>query len=423
LTGKKRSLTFFHILPQLRKQILPYSLIFIQNLGIERIKQTMNIVVPSEIHPAENRVALLPEHAARLVEKGAHISIESGIGQTLNISDDDYQKAGAAIEADRSHLYQSADMVLQIRKPAVEDVARLREESIYVSLMDPFNERELIEAFRQNGVTAISMEMIPRITRAQKMDVLSSQANLAGYAAVIIAAERIDKIFPMMMTPAGTISPARVFVVGVGVAGLQAIATAKRLGARVEAFDTRPVVEEQVKSLGARFVKIDLGETGQTKDGYAKALTEEQLQKQREGMAKVCAVSDVVITTAQLFGRKAPLIITADMVAGMARGSVMVDLAVESGGNIAGSRPDQEVDVNGVRIIGMANLPGKVAVNASQMFSANMHALVDEFWNVEEKRFVLDFEDEILQGCVITYQGKVVNQMIADHYAQVNQSG
>jgi NAD(P) transhydrogenase subunit alpha len=191
----------------------------------------------------------------------------------------------------------------------------------------------------------------------------------------------------------------------------------------VEAFDTRPVVEEQVKSLGARFVKIDLGETGQTKDGYAKALTEEQLQKQREGMAKVCAVSDVVITTAQLFGRKAPLIITADMVAGMARGSVMVDLAVESGGNIAGSRPDQEVDVNGVRIIGMANLPGKVAVNASQMFSANMHALVDEFWNVEEKRFVLDFEDEILQGCVITYQGKVVNQMIADHYAQVNQSG
>ncbi len=378
----------------------------------------MNIVVPSETHPAENRVALLPEHVARLVEKGAQMSVESGIGKTLNISDDDYQKAGASIEAGRSQLYQSADMVLQIRKPSMEDVALLKEESIYVSLMDPFNERELIEAFRQKGVTAISMEMIPRITRAQKMDVLSSQANLAGYAAVIIAAERIDKIFPMMMTPAGTISPARVFVVGVGVAGLQAIATAKRLGARVEAFDTRPVVEEQVKSLGARFVKIDLGETGQTKDGYAKALTEEQLQKQREGMAKVCAASDVVITTAQLFGRKAPLIITAEMVAGMAKGSVLVDLAVESGGNIAGSQPDQEVDVNGVRIIGLANLPGKVAVNASQMFSANMHALVDEFWNAEEKRFVLDFEDEIIQGCVITHQGKVVNQMIADHYQE-----
>ncbi|MBT8331689.1 MAG: Re/Si-specific NAD(P)(+) transhydrogenase subunit alpha [Deltaproteobacteria bacterium] len=378
----------------------------------------MNIVVPSEIHPAENRVALLPEHVARLVEKGAQIATEADIGQTLNISDADYQKAGATIEPDRSHLYQSADMVLQIRKPALEDVALLKEESIYVSLMDPFNERELIEAFRQKGVTAISMEMIPRITRAQKMDVLSSQANLAGYAAVIIAAERIDKIFPMMMTPAGTISPARVFVVGVGVAGLQAIATAKRLGARVDAFDTRPVVEEQVKSLGARFVKIDLGETGQTKDGYAKALTEEQLQKQREGMAKVCAASDVVITTAQLFGRKAPLIITAEMVAGMARGSVLVDLAVESGGNIAGSQPDQEVDVKGVCIIGLANLPGKVAVNASQMFSANMHALVDEFWDAAEKRFVLDFEDEILQGCVITNSGKIVNEMIREHYQE-----
>jgi NAD(P) transhydrogenase subunit alpha len=377
----------------------------------------MKIVVPSEAHPAENRVALLPEHVARLVEKGAQMSVESGIGKTLNLSDDHYQQAGASIEADRSQLYQSADMVLQIRKPSMEDVALLKKESIYVSLMDPFKERELIEAFGQKGVTAISMEMIPRITRAQKMDVLSSQANLAGYAAVIIAAERINKIFPMMMTPAGTISPARVFVVGVGVAGLQAIATAKRLGARVEAFDTRPVVEEQVKSLGARFVKIDLGETGQTKDGYAKALTEEQLQKQREGMAKVCAASDVVITTAQLFGRKAPLIITAEMVAGMAKGSVLVDLAVESGGNIAGSQPDQEVDVDGVRIIGLANLPGKVAVNASQMFSANMHALVDEFWNAEEKRFVLDFEDEILQGCVITHKGEVINQMIAQHYS------
>ena len=383
----------------------------------------MNIVVPSEIHPAENRVAMLPEHIARLVEKGAQISVESGIGETLNISDEDYHKAGASMVADRSQMYQSADMVLQIRKPVIEDVALLKEDSIYVSLMDPFNERELIDAFRQKGVTAISMEMIPRITRAQKMDVLSSQSNLAGYTAVIIAAERIDKIFPMMMTPAGTISPARVFVVGVGVAGLQAIATAKRLGARVDAFDTRPVVEEQVKSLGARFVKIDLGETGQTEDGYAKALTEEQLQRQREGMAKVCAASDVVITTAQLFGRKAPLIITSEMVAGMARGSVLVDLAVESGGNIAGSLPDQEVDINGVRIIGLANLPGKVAVNASQMFSSNMHALVDEFWNAEEKQFVLDFEDEIIQGCVITHKGKVVNQMIADHYAQVSQSG
>ena len=376
----------------------------------------MNIAVPKEVHPGETRVALIPEHIAKLVEMGAHITVETGIGQKLNFSDEDYAKAGASLEANRSNLLQAADMVLRIRKPTMEEVALLKEESIYVSMLDPFNERELIEALMNKRVACISMEMIPRITRAQKMDVLSSQENLAGYVAVIIAAERLDKIFPMMMTPAGTISPARVFVIGVGIAGLQAIATAKRLGARVDAFDTRPVVEEQVKSLGARFVKIDLGETGQTKDGYAKALTDEQLQKQREGMAKVCAASDVVITTAQVFGKKAPLIITEDMVAGMSKGSVLVDLAVETGGNVAGSQPDQEVDVDGVRIIGLANLPGEVAINASQMFSSNLFALVAEFWNEEEKRFPLDFEDEILKGCVVTHRGKIINEMIRKHY-------
>jgi NAD(P) transhydrogenase subunit alpha len=248
------------------------------------------------------------------------------------------------------------------------------------------------------------------------MDALSSQANLAGYVAVILAAERLKKIFPMMMTPAGTIAPARVFVIGVGVAGLQAIATAKRLGARVEAFDTRPVVEEQVKSLGARFVKIDLGETGQTKDGYAKALTDEQLGKQREGMAKVCASSEVVITTAQLFGRKAPLIVTAEMVRGMQKGSVIVDLAVESGGNVAGSEVDKEMDLDGVLIIGLGNLPGRVCVHASQMFSSNLYNFVDEFWKADAKQFQLNFEDEIIRGGVITHQGKIVNEMILNHY-------
>jgi len=376
----------------------------------------MNIAVPKEVHPGETRVALVPEHIARLVQMGAHITVETGIGQKLNFSDEDYAKAGASLEANRSNLLEAADMVLRIRKPAMEEIALLKEESIYVSLLDPFNEQELVEALMKKRAAAISMEMIPRITRAQKMDVLSSQANLAGYVAVILAAKRLDKIFPMMMTPAGTISPARVFVIGVGIAGLQAIATAKRLGARVDAFDTRPVVEEQVKSLGARFVKIDLGETGQTKNGYAKALTDEQLRKQREGMAKVCAASDVVITTAQLFGRKAPLIVTEDMVAGMSKGSVLVDLAVETGGNVAGSQPNQEVDVNGVRIIGLANLPGEVAINASQMFSSNLFALVAEFWNQEEKRFHLDFEDEIIQGCVITHKGQIVNEMIRKHY-------
>ena len=376
----------------------------------------MNVVVPKEVHPGETRVALIPEHIARLVKMGAHITVETGIGQTLNISDEDYAQAGAYLEANRSNLFRAADVVLRIRKPTLEEVALLKAESIYVSLLDPFNERELIEALKNKSVASISMEMIPRITRAQKMDVLSSQSNLAGYVAVIIAAERLDKIFPMMMTPAGMISPARVFVIGVGIAGLQAIATAKRLGARVDAFDTRPVVEEQVKSLGARFVKVDLGETGQTKDGYAKALTDEQLQKQREQMAKVCAASDVVITAAQVFGRQAPLIITEDMIRGMSKGSVLVDLAVENGGNVAGSQPNQEVDIDGVHIVGLANLPGEVAVNASQMFSANLFALVEAFWNEEEKRFRLDFEDEIIKGCVITYKGEFVNEIIRKLY-------
>ena len=377
----------------------------------------MDIALPKEAHKGETRVSLMPEHVAKLVEAGADVSVESGLGQTLRIVDGEYVKSGASLTTDRGELIRQADMVLQIRKPAIEEVEMMQPNCIYISLLDPFNERELIDTFTARNISAISMEMIPRITRAQKMDVLSSQANLAGYAAVIIAAERLDKILPMMMTPAGTISPARVFVIGVGVAGLQAIATAKRLGARVEAFDTRPVVEEQVKSLGARFVKIDLGETGQTKDGYAKALTEEQLQKQREGMARVCQSSDIVITTAQLFGRPAPLIVTEDMVHGMQPGSVIVDLAVESGGNVAGSKVGREVDVNQVCIIGLANLPGKVAINASQMFSSNLYNLVDEFWNTEEKKFILDFEDEIIKGCVITHEGQIVNEMIAKHYA------
>jgi NAD(P) transhydrogenase subunit alpha len=376
----------------------------------------MKIAVPKDAHPGETRISLIPEHVAKLVKAGARVSVESGLGQSLKISDNLYTDAGATVVADRNTLIQEAEMILRLRKPFPEEVERMKEGSLYISLLDPFNERELIEIFTARKISTISMEMIPRITRAQKMDVLSSQANLAGYVSVILAAERLDKILPMMMTPAGTISPAKVFVIGVGVAGLQAIATAKRLGARVEAFDTRPVVEEQVKSLGARFVKIDLGETGQTKDGYARALTEEQLQKQREGMAKVCASSDVVITTAQLFGRPAPRIVTEEMVGGMQPGSVIVDLAVEGGGNVAGSQIDQEVDVDGVHIIGLSNLPGRVAVHASQMFSSNLYNLVEEFWNAEEKRFDLNFEDEIIQGCVITHQGKIVNQMIAKHY-------
>lgn len=377
----------------------------------------MIIAVLKENHPRESRVALIPEHVAKLVKAGAEIHVEAGVGHSINITDDDYSSVGAMIASDRANLVSNGDLMLGIRPPSLEEVTRMKKGCISISLLDPFNEKQLIEALRDRHVSAISLEMIPRTTRAQKMDVLSSQANLAGYVAVILAAERLNKIFPMMMTPAGTISPARVFVVGAGVAGLQAIATAKRLGARVEAFDTRPVVEEQVKSLGARFVKIDLGETGQTQQGYAKALTEEQLARQREGMAKVCAASDVVITTAQVFGRRAPLIITEEMVRGMSKGSVIVDLAVETGGNVAGSRLDEEVDAGGVRIIGLANLPGRVAMHASQMFSSNMFNLISDFWDPETKRFELNFDDEIISGCVITHQGKIVNETITKHYS------
>ena len=258
------------------------------------------------------------------------------------------------------------------------------------------------------------MELIPRTTRAQKMDALSSQANLAGYSAVIIASDLLEKALPMMMTAAGTISPSKVFVVGVCVAGLQAIATAKRLGARVEAFDTRPVVEDQVKSLGARFVKIDLGDTEETNQGYAKALTEEQIQKQQEGMKKICASSDIVITTAQVFGRPAPKIITSEMVEAMQPGSVIVDMAVSSGGNVEGSKNGEIVEINGVKIIGNENLPGEVPTHSSQVYANNVFNLIDEFWNDDDASFNFDLEDEILSNCLVTHQGNYINSSVKE---------
>lgn len=373
----------------------------------------MHIGVPKETFPNEKRVPLTPASVDRLVKKGFEISIEKNLGSTINVSDQEYTKAGAKL-SDRKSILSSCDIITRIRKPELSEVSSIKEGNLHISFLDPFNESQLVDELAKNKINAISMEMIPRSTIAQKMDALSSQANLAGYITVILAAERINKILPMMMTPAGTIAPARVFIIGAGVAGLQAIATAKRLGARVEAFDTRPVVEEQVQSLGAKFIKIDLGDTGQTKDGYAKALTEEQLKIQREGMAKVCAQSDIVITTAQLFGRKAPIIVTKEMVAGMKPGSVIVDMAVESGGNVEGSKVDEEVNVNGVTIIGLGNLPGRVAVNASQMYSSNIVNLLESYWDSEKKTFDLNLEDEIIKSCLITHNGELINQMVKD---------
>ncbi|MCB2183345.1 MAG: NAD(P) transhydrogenase subunit alpha [Desulfobulbaceae bacterium] len=370
----------------------------------------MKIVALKETFPGEKRVPLVPASVDKLVKNGAEIAVESGIGQTCRFTDDDYKKAGASVENDRNALISSADMVLRLRKPPIEEIDIMKKGAFHVSYLDPFNEKELVDKFASAGIEAVSLEMIPRSTIAQKMDVLSSQANLAGYVTVILAAEKLDIIFPMMTTPSGTIKPARVFIIGVGVAGLQAIATAKRLGARVEAFDTRPVVEEQVKSLGAKFVKIDLGETGQTKDGYAKALTPEQIKMQQAGMAKSCALADVVITTAQLFGRPAPRIVTADMIKQMRPGSVIVDMAVETGGNVEGSELDKVVDVGGVSIIGMGNLPGHVAIPASQMYSSNLTNFISHFWDKEAKTFAPKLDDDLMKGCLITHDGQIFSE-------------
>ena len=371
----------------------------------------MIVFVPRELLESETRVALNTEFAGKLTALGVDVRIEAGAGVKSDELDADYQAAGATIVSDREQALAEADWVMRVRKPELDEIGKMKSGSWHISFLDPFNESDLIDAFATAGVNAVSMEMIPRTSIAQKMDALSSQANLAGYFAVIKAADRLNKILPMMMTPAGTIAPARVFVIGVGVAGLQAIATAKRLGARIEAFDTRPVVEEQVKSLGAKFVKIDLGETGQTDQGYAKELTPEQIRKQQEGMAKVCAQSDVVITTAKLFGRPAPRIVTKEMLDGMSNGSVVVDLAVESGGNVEGSKLDEEVITeNGVKIIGIGSLEGRVARHATQMYSANLYNFVEHFWNDEASEVSLDLEDEIQKGCVITSGGAIAHE-------------
>jgi NAD(P) transhydrogenase subunit alpha len=371
----------------------------------------MKIAVLKEEHPKEIRVPLIPASVSKFLDVGADVVVESGIGSSIRISDAEYESAGASVVASRLELLGDTDVVLGLNVPSPETVEMLRPGTILVSFLDPFNQRQLLETLAKKQISAFSMEMIPRTTLAQKMDALSSQANLAGYVAVIMAAEKLNRIFPMMTTPAGTIPPARVFVIGAGVAGLQAIATAKRLGAIVEAFDTRPVVEEQVRSLGGRFVKIDIGDTGETEQGYAKQLTQEQLALQREGMAKHLEKSDVVITTAQVFGRQAPLILTKEMVARMKPGSVVVDMAVETGGNVAGSVLDEVVEKDGVTIIGFGALPARVAADASQMYSSNLTHFVSHCWNKDEKSFLINLEDDITSGSLITHQGEIFHEM------------
>ena len=339
--------------------------------------------------------------------------MEKDLGAPFGWGDEQYSAKGARIADDPAKALAEANLVVRVDKPESASSAAAKG-AVQVSSLDPFRERALVDQLAAAGVSAISVEMIPRTTIAQKMDVLSSQASLAGYAAVILAAERLDRVFPMMMTPSGTISAAKVFIIGAGVAGLQAIATAKRLGAKVEAFDTRPAVEEQVQSLGAKFIKVDLGETGQTAQGYAKALTEEQLAKQREVMAKQVAQSDVVITTAQVFGRPAPRILTSAMLDAMRPGSVVIDMAATTGGNVEGSEPGVEKKVGGALLIGARNLADHVAVNASQMLANNYLALIEHLWDKEAKVLKIDPSDEILSGCLLTHGGQVVHPQFRD---------
>lgn len=371
----------------------------------------MKIFAPKENAKQETRAALDPAAVKKLASLGADVIVESGIGLRSDSLDKDYQDAGATISTDRDGDMGKADIICRVSKPSHEDVDKLKKGAIHISFLDPFNEKPLIDKMASANVTAISLEMVPRTTLAQKMDAISSQANLAGYVSVMQAANRINAILPMMMTPAGTLSPAKVFVIGVGVAGLQAIATAKRLGARVTAFDTRVEGLEQAESLGAKALRIDLGETGATDQGYAKELTPEQLEKQKAEQGKVCAQSDIVITTAKLFGRKAPILIEKKVIDQMKAGSIIVDLAADTGGNVEGTILGEEVVTdNGVVIIGTGNFEGQVSKHASQMLGSNFANMIEHFWDKEEKTLPINFDDEIQKGCIITHDGSIVHE-------------
>lgn len=372
------------------------------------------IVFPKELTLGEKRCALLPATVKSYRLLGAEIYIQAGLGEQIHVQDEEYIAAGASVISSRAELLQKADVVLSIHKLPEPDLALLNNKLV-VSFLDAFIEQDYVYSLVKNHVSSISMEMIPRSSRCQKMDALSSQASLAGYAMVIKAIGELDTILPMMMTAAGTIKPAKVFIIGAGVAGLQAIATAKRLGANVTAFDTRAVVAEQVQSLGGKFLEIDLGATKQNDQGYAQALTPEQLERQQQAQAICIAQSDIVITTAQLFGRKPPVLINKDVISQMKSGSVIVDMAAESGGNVEGSIAGETVKVNGVSVIGTGNWANEVALNASQMYANNVLNLVSEFWCKDTNNFLIAADDDILQSAIITHKGYVTNEAIKAH--------
>jgi NAD(P) transhydrogenase subunit alpha len=372
----------------------------------------MIVAIPTEVTPGERRVAFVPESVKRLVAKKIEVLVQAGAGNGACIADAEYEAVGAKIAPDARALYGGGDVIVKVQPPTDAEVALLKEGSTLVTLAYPLSHPALAKAIAARKVTLCSLDMIPRTTLAQMMDVLSSQATLAGYRAVILAAEALPKFFPMLMTAAGTIAPAKVLVLGAGVAGLQAIATARRLGAVVEAYDVRKVVKEQVESLGARFVNIDVEDAAGT-GGYAKEQSDEAKAKVREVLATHVAKSDAVITTALIPGKKAPLLLPGDMVRKMRAGSVVVDIAAEQGGNCELTKPGERIIVDGVTIIGERNLPAQMAVHASTMFSRNMEKLLAHVTNAEAA-LVLDPKDEIVAGMVITRNGEIVHPQVAE---------
>ena len=371
----------------------------------------MKVAVPREVAPGERRVALTPDAVAALVKGGTEVLVETGAGTGAFHADSAFEEAGARIVADTGALYAGADVLLKVQKPASHEVEQMRQGSVLISFLQALTSPDLVRGLAARQITSFGMEGIPRISRAQKMDALSSQANIAGYKAVLIAAESLPKFFPMLMTAAGTVFAARVLVIGAGVAGLQAIATARRLGAQVWGYDVRPVVKEQVESLGAKFLQFDLGVSdAEDAGGYAKALSADAARRQQEMLGEKTKDFDVVITTALVPGRPAPRLVTADTVAGMRPGSVVVDLAAEAGGNCELTEPDQVVVRHGVTIHGPTNLPSTTPVHASQLYARNVTELLREL--VKDGALAIDLGDEVVRGACITHAGEVVNDAV-----------
>jgi len=368
----------------------------------------MKIAVVAEIDPAEPRVSATPDTVKKMKALGADVVVEPGAGVKSGILDADYEAAGASVSKDAA---KSADIVLKVRRPTDAELKIYKKDALVAAIMDPFGNDAALKAMADAGIVAFAMELMPRITRAQVMDVLSSQANLAGYRAVIDAAAEYGRVLPMMMTAAGTVPAARLFIMGVGVAGLQAIATARRLGAMVTATDVRPATKEQVESLGAKFVAVEDEEFKQaeTAAGYAKEMSKEYQAKQAALVAEHIKKQDIVITTALIPGRPAPKLISADMVKSMKPGSVIVDLAVERGGNCELAKPGEVVEVNGVKVIGYLNVPGRVAASSSSLYARNLLAFLDVLIDKKTKEIALNWDDEILKGTALTRDGAVVH--------------